>query len=32
LQDNGSKFGTLVKILKPKKLLQLKDAKGQEYP
>ena len=25
LQDNGSKFGTLVKILKPKKILQLKD-------
>lgn len=31
LEDNGSKFGTLVKVNKPQVLLQTRDKKGDEF-
>ena len=31
LEDNGSKFGTLVKIFSPNAILSLQDQNGQDY-
>jgi len=31
LDDNGSKFGTLVKVNKPKALLNILNSEGDEY-
>ena len=31
LDDNGSKFGTLVKVSKPKAILNILDKQGEEY-
>ena len=32
LEDNGSKFGTFVKVQKPQKILSVLNSSGQEYP
>jgi hypothetical protein len=32
LEDNGSKFGTFVKVQKPQKILSILNSNGQEYP
>jgi hypothetical protein len=31
LEDNGSKFGTLVKVNKPQQILCIKDKDGSDY-